>query len=102
MKQGCVQALTFFSISFNTMLKQATEDFDNKEGVYVRYCLDSSLFNLQCLKAHTKTQERLIQDLLFANYAALVAYTERSTPCFMTCFADAAKLFGLEVSPKKT
>ena len=58
------------------MLKQATEDLDDDEGVYIRYHLDSSLFNLRRLQAHTKWQEMLIQDLLFANDAALVAHTE--------------------------
>ena len=76
MKQGCVLALTFFSIFFGMMLKQATEDLDDDEGVYVRYHLDGSLFNLQRLQAHTKLQETLIQDLLFANDAALVTHTE--------------------------
>ena len=45
-KQGCVMAPTLFSIFFSMMLKQATEDLDDDEGVYVRYRLDGSLFNL--------------------------------------------------------
>ena len=45
-KQGHVLAQTLFSISFTVILKQATEDLDDDEGVYVRYCLDDSLFNL--------------------------------------------------------
>ena len=80
------------------MLKQATVDLDDEEGVYVRYRLDGSLFNLRCLKAHTKTQERLIQDLLFADDAAFVAHTERALQRVTCCFADASRLFGLEVS----
>ena len=71
-------------------------------GVYVRYRLDGSLFNLRRLKAHTKTQERLTQDLLFADDAALVAHTERALQRVTSCFPDASRLFGLEVSLKKT
>ncbi|XP_076061594.1 uncharacterized protein LOC143037342 [Oratosquilla oratoria] len=101
-KQGCVLALTLFSIFFNMMLKQAAKDLDDEDGVYVRYRLDGSLFNLRRLQAHTKTQERLIQDLLFADDAALVAHTERALQHITSCFADASRLFGLEVSLKKT
>ena len=101
-KQGCVLAPTLFSIFFSMMLKQATEDLDDDEGVYIRYRLDGSLFNLRRLQAHTKMQERLIQDLLFADDPALVAHTERALQRITSCFADASQLFGLEVSLKKT
>ena len=70
--------------------------------MYVRYRLDGSLFNLRCLQAHTKMQERLIQDLLFTDDAALVAHTEGALQRVTSCFADALRLFGLEVSLKKT
>ena len=74
-KQGCVLAPTLFSIFFSMMLKKANEDLDINEGVYVRYLLDGSLFNLRRLQAHAKTQGRRVQDLLFAYDAALVAHT---------------------------
>ena len=100
-KQGCVLAPTLFSIFFSMMLKQATEDLDDDEGVYVRYRLDGSLFNLRRLHAHTKTQERLIQDLLFADDAALVVHTERALQRVTFCFADASRLFGLEAASRR-
>ena len=46
-KQGCVLAPTLVSIFFSMMLKQATVDLDVDEGVYIRYRLDGSLFNLR-------------------------------------------------------
>ena len=101
-KQGCVLAPTLFSIFVSMMLKQATEDLDDDEGVYVRYRLDGSLFNLRRLQAHTKTQERLIQDLLFADDAALLAHTERALQRVTSCFTDSSRLFGLGFSLKKT
>ncbi|PFX19048.1 E3 ubiquitin-protein ligase TRIM71 [Stylophora pistillata] len=64
--------------------------------------LDGSFFNLRRLRAHTKTQERLIRDLLFAEDAALVAHTERARQRITSCFVDGSQLFGLEVSLKKT
>lgn len=84
------------------MLKRATVDLDVDERVYIRYRLDCSLFNLRRLRAHTKTQERMIRDLLFADDAALVAHTERALRRITSCFADGSRLFGLEVNLKKT
>ena len=101
-KQGCVLAPTLFTIFFSMMLKHATADLDDEDGVYIRYRLDGSLFNLRRLQAHTKTLEQLIRDLLFADDAALVAHTERALQRITSCFAEAAQLFGLEVSLKKT
>ena len=82
------------------MLRQATKNLD--EAVYIRYRLDGSLFNLRRLQAHTKTFEQLIRDFLFADDAALVAHSESALQCLTSSFAEAAQLFGLEVSLKKT
>ena len=102
-KQGCVLAPTLFTIFFSMMLKQATEGIaDDEDTVYIRYRLDGSLFNLRRLQAHTKTREQLIRDLLFPDDAALVAHSERALQCLTSCFAEAAELFGLQVSLKKT
>ncbi|RVE61997.1 hypothetical protein OJAV_G00176660 [Oryzias javanicus] len=101
-KQGCVLAPTLFSIFFSMMLKQATEDLDEDDSVYIRYRLDGSLFNLRRLQAHTKTHKQMIRELLFADDAALVAHAEGALQRITSCFADAAQLFGLEVSLKKT
>ncbi|GFN82465.1 nucleoside diphosphate-linked moiety x motif 17-like [Plakobranchus ocellatus] len=84
------------------MLKQANENCEDEDGIYIRYRLDGSLFNLRRLQAHTKTNERLIRDLLFADDAALVAHTEQALQRLTSCFADASRLFGLEISLKKT
>ena len=101
-KQGCVLAPTLFSIFFSMMLKQAIADLEDDEFVYIRYRFDGSLFNLRRLQAHTKTHEQLVKDLLFADDAALVAHSERALQLITSCFAEAAQMFGLEVSLKKT
>ena len=101
-KQGCILAPTLFSIFFSMMLQHATEVLDVEDGVYIRYRTDSSLFNLRRLQAHTKISERLIRELLFADDAALVAHSESALQRITSCFAEAAELFGLEVSLKKT
>ena len=88
-KQGCVLAPILFSILFSMVLKQATEDLDDEDGVYVRYRVDGSLFNLRRLQAHTKTQERLIREILFVNDAVLVSHTEQALQRITFRFAAA-------------
>lgn len=39
------------------MLKQALQELNHDDGIFSRYCLDGSLFNLKHLLAHTKTLE---------------------------------------------
>ena len=101
-KQGCVLAPTLFSIFFSMMLKQAMEGLDGNNAVYISYRLNSSLFNLRRLQAHPNTLEQLFRDLLFADDAALVTHTESFLQRLASCFAEAAQVFGLEVSLKKT
>ncbi|XP_069759741.1 uncharacterized protein [Narcine bancroftii] len=101
-KQGCVLSPTLFSIFFSMMLNQAMKDLNNEDAVYIRYRTDGSLFNVRRLQAHTKTQEKLVRELLFADDAALVAHSEPALQRLTSCFAETAKMFGLEVSLKKT
>lgn len=64
--------------------------------------LRQSIFNFGTLEVHAKTIEQLFRDLLFPDDAALVADTERALQHHMSCFAEAAQLFGLDVNLKKT
>ena len=100
--QGCVLAPGLFILFFSMMLQQVTEDLNDMDGVYIRVRTDGSLFNLRCLQAHTKSKKKLIRELLFADDAALIAQTESAMQRITSCFAEAAQLFGLEVSLKKT
>ena len=84
------------------MLKQVIEDLDDDSAVYIRYHLHGSLFNLRRLHAHTKTLEQLFRDLLFTDDAAPVAHTKRTLQHLTSCFVEAAQLFRLKVSLKKT
>ena len=101
-KQGCILALTLFTIFFSMMLEQATKDLDDDDGIYIRYCLDGNIFNLRRLQATPNTLEQLIRDLLFADDAALLAHSERPRQRITSCFAEASQFFGLEVSLKET
>ena len=87
---------------FQHDLKQIIEDLDDDGAVYICYCFDGSLFNLRTLHVHANTLEQLFHDLLFADDAALITYTERALQYLTSCFAEAAQLFKLEVSLKKS
>ena len=56
-----------------------SENIDDKDGVYIRFRTDCSLFNLRRLLAHTKSKEKLVRELLFADDAALLLILSR--PC---------------------
>lgn len=100
-KQGYVLAPTLFTLFFNMMLREVTEDLDDDEGKYGRFHTVGSLFNLRCLQAQKRTVEQLIRDLLFADNTALLAQTETALQRITSCFEKTAQLFGLEVSLKK-
>ena len=99
-KQGCVLAPTLFSIFFSIMLREAKEDLP--DGVYIRFRTDGSLFNLRRLLVCTKTIEKLITELLFADGCDLFVNTEEALQHIVNRFSDAAKNFGLTISLKKT
>ena len=63
-KKGGVLAAALF-----TIFKQTIEDSDDGIGVYVRYHLVDSLFNLR-LQANTNTLKQLIRDVSFVNDTA--------------------------------
>jgi hypothetical protein len=68
-------------------------------NVYIRFRFDGSLFSLKEPQSHTKNART---DFFYADDAALVATSERALQLITSCFAEAAQMFGLEVSLKKT
>ena len=100
MKQGCILAPVLFNIFFTCMLPHTVHDLE--KGVYIRYCLDSSLFDLRRLAVKTKRMQSLLQELLFADDCALVAHTEPDLQLMQDRFSSASKLFSLTVSLGKT
>ena len=57
-KQGCVLAPVLFNVFFTCMLSHATQDLE--KGVYIRYRLDSPLFDQRRLTAKTKSLQTLL------------------------------------------
>ena len=84
------------------MLQHVIEDLDDKDGVSIRFRTDGSLLNLRRLEVHTNTKEKLIRELLFADDAVFIAHTESAMQRITSYFAEAAQLFRLEESLKKT
>ena len=91
---------TLFGIFFAVLLKYAFGT--STDGIYLRTRSDGKLFNLTRLKAITKTQLKLLQDLLFADDAAVVAHSAEELQQLMRRFSEACKHFGLTISRKKT
>ena len=54
-KQGCVLAPVLFNLFFTRVLTHALRDL--KTGIYIKYRLEGSLFDLRRLRAQTKTVE---------------------------------------------
>ena len=99
-KQGCVLALTLFSLLFAEMLSAALSQ--TRAGIKIRYRTDGRLFDLCRLKANTKVREALVRDFLFADDGALAAHSEEDLQHLADCFSTTAKTIGLTISIKKT
>ena len=99
-KQGDPAAPTYFTLFLTAILNllaQATQ-----EGVYIRTRSDGKLFNLSRLKASTKVRIELIRDLLYADYAAMVAHSLEAIQEITSRFSEISKAFGLQISTHKT
>lgn len=99
-KQGCVMAPVLFSIVFSAMLQDAFRDCS--EGISICFRPDGSVFNLQRLKARTKTSTMLLRDLLYADDCALIAHTVEEAQSMVDAFSGASARYGLTISIQKT
>ncbi|KAL8595830.1 hypothetical protein ACOMHN_012248 [Nucella lapillus] len=99
-KQGCVLALTLFSMMFSAMLYNAFSDC--KPGINIKYRSDGKLFNPWRLQAITKVKETVLRDFLFADDCALNAGDEQEMQAEMDSLSSVCNNFGLTISTKKT
>ena len=98
-KQGCVLAPALFTLFLTVVLTILHQETD--EGVYVRTRMDGKLFNLARLKARSKTQLKLITELLFADDTALVAHSEEDILRLVDTFSQASGRMGSQASAKQ-
>ena len=99
-KQGCAMASMIFSMIVFIMLQDAFRD--NDRSVCIQMCTSGNIFNLQRVKANTKTTELNVQDLLFADVCALITHTINEIKRITDSFARAARRFGFTSSLRKT
>ena len=71
-KQGCVLALTLFSMMFSARLTDAFQDGDNGKPAWYR----SEVFHQECCKLNPRYTQRMLDEFLFADDMAKGAPTE--------------------------
>ena len=89
-----------FNLFLTCVLNHALHN--SVHGVYLRYRLDGSLFDLRRLNARTRTLERLIVEALCADYCVLMTQSEHEIQTIVSRLAKASDLFHLTFSLSKT
>ena len=99
-KQGCVLALTLFSMMFSAMLTAVFQHGDN--GIPFRYRFDGKLFNLRRLQAKSKVPTEVLDEFLFADDMAKGAPAEEKMQKDGDQVSDTCDSYDLTISIKKT
>ena len=97
-KQGCVLASTLFSMMFSAMLTDALQDGDR--GIPIRYRFDGKHFNLRRLRAKSKVQTKVLDEILFADDMAKGVPTEEKMQKGVDQVSDSCDSYYLTI--KKT
>ena len=69
-----VKAPTLFSMKFSAMLMDAFQD--SGTGFPIRYLFDGNIFNLRRLRAKTKVQTDVLDELLYADCTGSIKVTK--------------------------
>ena len=99
-KQGCVHAPVLFKFFSTCIWNHALPD--STYGVYQRYRLDGSLFNLRRLNTRVRTLERIIMEALSTDDCTFIARLEHELQTSIRKCMKASQLFGLTISLSKT
>ena len=76
---------------------------DNIEhSVYVHFGTDGNIFDLEKLKAKTKTFNMYIREAQYADDITIFSDSSESQQSLLTSYHLAAKRFGLQINAKKT
>ncbi|VDM05703.1 unnamed protein product [Schistocephalus solidus] len=84
-KQGCVLALTLFSLMFSAMLMDAYRD--ERPGILIAYRMDGRLLNQRRMHFRSRVSTATIHEILFADDCALNTTTEEEMQRSMDLFA---------------
>jgi len=102
-KQGCVLAPILFNIFLASIMKLIYTRLDaHEDGISLRYRLDGNIFNLQRLRAATKTSMCAVADLQYADDAALPSHTSEGLQRNLDAVCDVYSGAGLVISADKT
>ena len=99
-KQGCVLALTLFSVLLSSMLDEAFQDMG--EEIYIQSRQSADLFSVAHIRAKFNTTRILMREQLFADDSAMVAHSAGEMQKIVDASSDASKKFGLKINIKKT
>ena len=99
-KQGCVLAPLLFALYLTAVLYDAFGS--TSSGIFIRFRLTGGIFNLQRLRAHTKTHDEFVRELLFADDTALLSHSQAELQLLTNLFASACKNFGLTINIAKS
>ena len=100
MKQGCVVAPTLFSI-FIAAVTQIIKD-ELPPGVSITYRTDGGVFNLNRLRARTKTSNTSLIEFQYADDNAVCALMEEDLQIILNIFTNAYTKLGLSINARKT
>ena len=92
-KQGCVLVPTLFSLYLSAILEVAFNDSFDGVSIQTRHNVD--IFNVSHIKARTKTSQKIVREMLFADDSALVAHDAESMQRLFDKFSSAADQFSL-------
>ena len=98
-KQGCVMALSVFSMMFSAMLNDAFQDSDT--DFPIRYRFDGNVFNLRRLQAKTKMQTNVLDELLYADDIDKNASPEAKMQIAMDQVSQSCDNYDLTISTKR-
>ncbi|BHF75564.1 hypothetical protein SprV_0501866000 [Sparganum proliferum] len=100
-KQGCVLALTLFSLMFSAMLMDAYRD-ERPPGIRIAYRTDGHILNQRRMRFQSRVSTTTVHELLFADDCALNTTSEEEMQRSMDLFSAACKNFGLVINTQKT
>ena len=88
------------NLFFTCVLSHAVQDLE--EGVYIRYCLDGSLFDSRRLTSKTRTLHKLIHEAPFSPMSVPSCHTKTViySQCSILC-PKVSRLFGPTISLNK-
>ena len=101
-KQGCTLAPVLFNLYVSYITRLLAAQVRPECGININYRMDRSLFDLQKLKARTKTHSTWFLELQCADDCALLSHTYDGLQDAISRVVELYTRFGLEINLRKT